>query len=421
MAYFFSSESVSEGHPDKMADQISDGILDNFLAFDKDARVACETLLTTGQVILAGEVKSKTIVDVRRVARKVIHDIGYTQHSLGFDSHSCGILTALHGQSVDISRGVEPGFTKAQGAGDQGIMFGYATTETEEYMPATLILAHKILKVLAEIRKEGVQMTYLRPDAKSQVCMAYDDQGEPEYVHSIVLSTQHDEFLSSDEQMICQITEDVKAILLPRLIASCGERLAQVLQRSKDIQLHINPTGRFVIGGPHGDAGLTGRKIIVDTYGGRAPHGGGAFSGKDSSKVDRSAAYATRYIAKNIVHAGIAKRVLIQLAYMIGHADPIAIYVNTEGTAKPGISDNDIARAVQEIFELTPSGIEKMLNLRAPIYLPTASYGHFGREMQKGVTRVFHGIDGTPKTVVVDLFTWENLDKAADLRSFLKL
>lgn len=421
MAYFFSSESVSEGHPDKIADQISDGILDNFLAFDKDARVACETLLTTGQVILAGEVKSKTIVDVRRVTRQIIQDIGYTQHSLGFDAYSCGILTALHGQSVDIARGVEPGFTKAQGAGDQGIMFGYATSETEEYMPATLILAHRILQVLAEIRKEGAQMTYLRPDAKSQVCMAYNHAGEPEYVHSIVLSTQHDEFLSSDEQMIRQITSDVKQILLPRLLDSCSQSLAQIIHNSKDIQLYINPTGRFVIGGPHGDAGLTGRKIIVDTYGGRAPHGGGAFSGKDSSKVDRSAAYIARYIAKNIVHAGIAKRALIQLAYMIGHADPIAIYVNTEGTAQTGISDSDIAEAVQAIFDLTPSGIEKTLKLRAPIYLPTAAYGHFGRAMQQGVTRVFQGIDGSSKTVVVDLFTWENLDKAEDLRSFLKL
>lgn len=421
MAYLFSSESVSEGHPDKMADQISDGILDNFLAFDKDARVACETLLTTGQVILAGEVKSKTIVDVRRVARKIIQDIGYTQHSLGFDAHSCGILTALHGQSVDIARGVEPGFTKAQGAGDQGIMFGYATLETEEYMPATLMLAHKILKTLAEIRREGIQMTYLRPDAKSQVCMVYNSDGLPESVHSIVLSTQHDEFLASDEQMICQITTDIKRILLPRLLESCGDGLRKIIQQSKDIQFHINPTGRFVIGGPHGDAGLTGRKIIVDTYGGRAPHGGGAFSGKDSSKVDRSAAYVARYIAKNIVHSGIAKRALIQLAYVIGRADPIAIYVNTEGTAQTGIKDNDIAKAVQEIFELTPSGIEKMLNLRAPIYLPTASYGHFGRDMQRGVKRVFQGIDGTEKTLTVDLFTWENLDKASDLRTILKL
>lgn len=421
MAYLFSSESVSEGHPDKMADQISDGILDHFLAFDSNARVACETLLTTGQVILAGEVKSKTIVDVRRIVRKIIHDIGYTQNSLGFDAHSCGILTAIHGQSIDIARGVEPGLLKVQGAGDQGIMFGYATTETEEYMPATLMLSHKILQVLADIRKDGRDMTYLRPDAKSQVCMAYNAEGQPESIHSIVLSTQHDEFGSSDEQMIQQITADVKKILIPRLLKTCGDSLRKIIEQSKDIQFHINPTGRFVIGGPHGDAGLTGRKIIVDTYGGRAPHGGGAFSGKDSSKVDRSAAYIARYIAKNIVHAKIAKRVLIQLAYVIGKADPIVVYVNTEGTAQKGLKDNDIANAVKEIFDLTPNGIEKTLNLRAPIYLPTASYGHFGRDMQRGVKRVFQNINGEQKTIMVDLFTWENLDKVADLNIALKL
>ncbi|MBQ6777205.1 MAG: methionine adenosyltransferase [Paludibacteraceae bacterium] len=398
--YLFTSESVSEGHPDKVADQISDAILDNFLAQDPHSRVACETLVTTGQVIIAGEITSANYVDVQSVARRTIAEIGYTKAEYKFEAESCGILTALHEQSADIARGVD-----VQGAGDQGMMFGYATAETENFMPLTLDLAHTLVYTLARIRKEGQQMTYLRPDAKSQVTIEYNDLGEPLRIDTIVVSTQHDEGVSQE-----QIRRDIETILLPR-VATRDHRYAELLKGN--FRLLVNPTGNFVIGGPHGDTGLTGRKIIVDTYGGRGAHGGGAFSGKDPSKVDRSAAYAARWIAKNMVAAGVAREMLVQVSYAIGVAEPVSICVNTYGT---GIcSDEQIAAKIQQLFDLTPAGIIRDLKLLNPIYEPTARYGHMGRTPQI-VKREFRDGNGQPFTLEVELFTWEKLNRVDDIR-----
>ena len=398
--YLFTSESVSEGHPDKVADQISDAILDNFLAQDPHSRVACETLVTTGQVIIAGELTSANYVDVQSVARRTIAEIGYTKAEYKFEAESCGILTALHEQSADIARGVD-----VQGAGDQGMMFGYATAETENFMPLTLDLAHTLVYTLARIRKEGQQMTYLRPDAKSQVTIEYNDLGEPLRIDTIVVSTQHDEGVSQE-----QIRRDIETILLPR-VATRDHRYAELLKGN--FRLLVNPTGNFVIGGPHGDTGLTGRKIIVDTYGGRGAHGGGAFSGKDPSKVDRSAAYAARWIAKNMVAAGVAREMLVQVSYAIGVAEPVSICVNTYGT---GIcSDEQIAAKIQQLFDLTPAGIIRDLKLLNPIYEPTARYGHMGRTPQM-VKREFRDGNGQPFTLEVELFTWEKLNRVDDIR-----
>jgi len=398
--YLFTSESVSEGHPDKVADQISDAILDNFLAQDPHSRVACETLVTTGQVIIAGELTSANYVDVQSVARRTIAEIGYTKAEYKFEAESCGILTALHEQSADIARGVD-----VQGAGDQGMMFGYATAETENFMPLTLDLAHTLVYTLARIRKEGQQMTYLRPDAKSQVTIEYNDLGEPLRIDTIVVSTQHDEGVSQE-----QIRRDIETILLPR-VATRDHRYAELLKGN--FRLLVNPTGNFVIGGPHGDTGLTGRKIIVDTYGGRGAHGGGAFSGKDPSKVDRSAAYAARWIAKNMVAAGVAREMLVQVSYAIGVAEPVSICVNTYGT---GIcSDEQIAAKIQQLFDLTPAGIIRDLKLLNPIYEPTARYGHMGRTPQI-VKREFRDGNGQPFTLEVELFTWEKLNRVDDIR-----
>lgn len=405
MAYLFTSESVSEGHPDKISDQISDALIDNFLAFDPDSKVACETLVTTGQVILAGEVKSSTYLDVQQIARDVIKKIGYTKSEYMFDANSCGVLSAIHEQSQDINQGVDKANKEEQGAGDQGMMFGYATNETQNYMPLPLDLAHKLLQVLAEIRKENDQITYLRPDAKSQVTLMYDESNRPLYVDTIVISTQHDEF-ADEATMLAQIKKDVIEVLIPRVLDNYPEYKYLFTEK---IKYHINPTGKFVIGGPHGDTGLTGRKIIVDTYGGKGAHGGGAFSGKDPSKVDRSAAYATRHIAKNLVAAGIAAEVLVQVSYAIGVAEPMGIYVNTYGTAKVNFSDTEIATKVSEIFDMRPYFIEQRLKLRNPIYTETAAYGHMGREPQ-WITKTFVSPSGKEKTIEVELFTWEKLD-----------
>ncbi|MBQ2026217.1 MAG: methionine adenosyltransferase [Paludibacteraceae bacterium] len=406
MGYLFSSESVSAGHPDKVADQISDALLDNFLAQDPQSKVACETLVTTGQVVLAGEVKSTAYVDVQSVARKVIKGIGYTKSEYMFEYKSCGVLSAIHEQSPDINRGVERENPYDQGAGDQGMMFGYACNETANLMPISLDLSHALLRELAAIREAGKEMTYLRPDAKSQVTIEYGDDNKPKRIDTIVVSTQHDEFLADDEAMLAQIKSDVESILLPRVFA-LDARYAAL--NKGDFTLYVNPTGKFVIGGPHGDTGLTGRKIIVDTYGGKGAHGGGAFSGKDPSKVDRSAAYAARHIAKNMVAAGLADEVLVQVAYAIGVAKPTNIYVNTYGTAKVAMSDGQIAQIIQNVFDMRPKAIEERLKLRQPMYQETASYGHVGRTPQT-VTKQFKNADGSLITKEVELFTWEKTD-----------
>ena len=413
MGYFFTSESVSEGHPDKVADQISDAILDNFLAQAPESKVACETLVTTGQVVLAGEVKSSAYVDVQTVARNVIKRIGYTKSEYMFEAHSCGVFSAIHEQSADINRGVEREDPYNQGAGDQGMMFGYACNETSNYMPITLDMSHALLKELAAIRREGKEMTYLRPDSKSQVTVEYDDNNNPVRIDTIVVSTQHDEFIENDEEMLAQIKQDVANILLPRVFAL--DTRYQNLNKG-DFKLFVNPTGKFVIGGPHGDTGLTGRKIIVDTYGGKGAHGGGAFSGKDPSKVDRSAAYAARHIAKNMVAAGVADEVLVQVAYAIGVAEPMNLYVNTYGTSKVNMTDGEIAQQISKLFDLRPKAIEDNLKLRNPMYEETASYGHLGRTPEV-VTKTFTTSDGAVITKEVELFTWEKLDRVEDIKS----
>ncbi len=408
MNYYFTSESVSEGHPDKVADQISDSILDEFLAQDPKSKVACETLVTTGLVVVAGEVKSSAYVDVQSVVRKVVNGIGYTKGEYRFDGNSCGVMSAIHEQSPDINQGVEKGkgLHTEQGAGDQGMMFGYACKDTDTYMPLPLDLAHRMLKKLSEIRREGKEMTYLRPDAKSQITIEYDEKHNPVRIDTIVISTQHDDFDKNEKKMLDKIEKDVRKILIPRVIAELPTRTQKLFK--KDFKLFVNPTGKFVIGGPHGDSGLTGRKIIVDTYGGKGAHGGGAFSGKDPSKVDRSAAYAARHIAKNLVAAGVADEILIQVAYAIGVAEPVGIYVNTYGTAKVKMSDAEIAEKVKKLFPLTPAAIQKRLKLLNPIYAETAAYGHFGRE-PKVVKKTFIA-DGKKIEKEVELFTWEKLD-----------
>ncbi|HEX8563564.1 MAG TPA: methionine adenosyltransferase [Flavobacterium sp.] len=405
MAYLFTSESVSEGHPDKVADQISDALIDNFLAFDASSKVACETLVTTGQVILAGEVKSEVYLDVQQIAREVIRKIGYTKSEYMFEANSCGVLSAIHEQSGDINQGVERANPEDQGAGDQGMMFGYATNETEDYMPLALDLSHKLLQELAALRRENTLITYLRPDAKSQVTLEYDDNNRPVRIDAIVISTQHDDF-DQETTMLEKIKQDLISILIPRII----EKNPQYAHLFNDqIKYHINPTGKFVIGGPHGDTGLTGRKIIVDTYGGKGAHGGGAFSGKDPSKVDRSAAYATRHIAKNLVAAGVADEILVQVSYAIGVAKPMGIFVETYGTAKVDLTNGEIAKKVEELFDMRPYFIEQRLKLRNPIYSETAAYGHMGRKPET-VSKTFRAPGGEIKTVTVDLFTWEKLD-----------
>src|SRR5574344_73064 len=417
MAYFFSSESVSEGHPDKIADQISDALLDNFLVQDPNSKVACETLVTTGQVILAGEVKTDAYVDVQTVVRHVIKRIGYTKSEYKFEAESCGVLSAIHEQSDDINRGVERENPYDQGAGDQGMMFGYACAETDNLMPIALDLSHALLLELAAIRHEGKEMIYLRPDAKSQVTVEYSDDNKPVRIDTIVLSTQHDEFLNDDAKMLAVIEKDVREILIPRVMSKDSKYKAL---NKDDYKLFVNPTGKFVIGGPHGDTGLTGRKIIVDTYGGKGAHGGGAFSGKDPSKVDRSAAYAARYIAKNMVAAGVADEMLVQISYAIGVARPINIYVNTYGRSNVNMSDGEIAKKVDELFDLRPKAIEERLKLRNPIYEESASYGHMGREpkiVKKTYTSQYH----EKKTVEVELFTWEKLDYVDKIKKAFNL
>jgi S-adenosylmethionine synthetase len=414
MPYLFTSESVSEGHPDKVSDQISDALIDNFLAYDPNSKVACETLVTTGQVVVAGEVKSKTYLDVQDIVREVIRNIGYTKAEYMFEANSCGILSAIHEQSADINRGVDREVKKmnfeakanAQGAGDQGMMFGYATRETDNYMPLALDLAHKILLELSKTRRAGKELKYLRPDAKSQVTIEYDDHNNPIRIDTIVVSTQHDAF-DSDKKMLDKIRKDIIEIIIPRVKKQLKPSIQKLF--NDKITYHINPTGKFVIGGPHGDTGLTGRKIIVDTYGGKGAHGGGAFSGKDPSKVDRSAAYATRHIAKNLVAAGLCDEVLVQVSYAIGVAKPCGLYINTYGTAKVNMSDGDIARMVEKIFDMRPYAIETRLKLRNPIYAETAAYGHMGRS-PKTVTKVFNKGKENEKKVIVELFTWEKLD-----------
>jgi S-adenosylmethionine synthetase len=405
MAYLFTSESVSEGHPDKIADQISDALIDNFLAFDAESKVACETLVTTGQVILAGEVKSNTYLDVQNIARDVIKKIGYTKSEYMFEANSCGILSAIHEQSADINQGVDRASKEEQGAGDQGMMFGYATNETENYMPLALDLSHALLIELANLRRENNEITYLRPDAKSQVTLEYSDDNKPQRIEAIVISTQHDDF-GPEAEMLAKIKADLVGILIPRVKAKYPQ-YAHLF--NDDITYHINPTGKFVIGGPHGDTGLTGRKIIVDTYGGKGAHGGGAFSGKDPSKVDRSAAYATRHIAKNLVAAGLCDEVLVQVSYAIGVAKPTSINVVTYGTSKVNLTDGEISKKVEEIFDMRPYFIEQRLKLRNPIYSETAAYGHMGRTPET-VTKTFTAPGGLSKTVTVELFTWEKLD-----------
>ncbi|MFT6814981.1 MAG: S-adenosylmethionine synthetase [Sphingobacteriales bacterium] len=406
MSYLFTSESVSEGHPDKVADQISDAFVDNYLAFDSESKVACETMVTTGQVIVAGEVKSAALVDFQRITREVITKIGYTKSDYMFEASSCGVLSAVHEQSADINRGVDRGSKEEQGAGDQGMMFGYATNETQNYMPLALHLSHQILKVLADVRRENNEIKYLRPDAKSQVTIEYSDDNTPIRIEAIVVSTQHDDF-DADEKMLAKIRKDIVDVVISRVKKSLSPKIQALF--NNDIKYHINPTGKFVIGGPHGDAGLTGRKIIVDTYGGKGAHGGGAFSGKDPSKVDRSAAYATRHIAKNLVAAGVADEVLVQVSYAIGVVEPMGIYVNTYGTSKVDITDGQIAEKVSKIFRMSPGAIESRLKLRNPIYSETAAYGHMGRESET-VTKEFKSATGETKTVKVELFTWEKLD-----------
>lgn len=407
MSYLFTSESVSEGHPDKVADQISDALLDNFLAFDPDSKVACETLVTTGQVVLAGEVKSKTYIDVQDIARKVINKIGYTKGEYQFSGDSCGVISLIHEQSQDINQGVDRATKEEQGAGDQGMMFGYATNETANYMPLALDISHKILEVLAELRRENKEITYLRPDAKSQVTIEYSDDNIPQRIDAIVVSTQHDNFDDDDEKMLAKIKKDIIEILIPRVKAQLPAYVQKLF--NDNIKYHINPTGKFVIGGPHGDTGLTGRKIIIDTYGGKGAHGGGAFSGKDPSKVDRSAAYAARHIAKNMVAAGVASEVEVQVSYAIGVVQPTSIYVNTNGSSKTDLSDGDIAKKITEIFDMRPAAIEERLKLRNPIYLETAAYGHMGKEPQK-VTKIFKSPYSGRVEKEVELFTWEKLD-----------
>lgn len=430
MAYLFSSESVSEGHPDKVADQISDALLDQFLAYDKDARCAIETFNTTGQVAIMGEVRSKEYIDISAITRKTINKIGYTKAEYQFDGNSCGILSAIHEQSSDINRGVDNGDEENQGAGDQGMMFGYACNETENYMPVTLDLAHLIMSTLADIRKEGKEMLYLRPDSKSQVTVEYSDDNIPQRIDTIVVSTQHDDFvkpadgtpeaqLKADEQMLAKIREDVITVLMPRVKAQINsEKVLRLF--NEDIKYFVNPTGKFVIGGPHGDTGLTGRKIIVDTYGGRGAHGGGAFSGKDSSKVDRSAAYAARYIAKNMVAAGVSDEILVQLAYAIGVAQPVSVYVNTYGRANVQLSDGKIAEKIKQMFDLRPKAIERQLNLRQPMFLETAAYGHMGRKNEK-VMKHFESLYHEELDLEVELFTWEKLDRVDEIKKVFGL
>lgn len=428
MAYLFTSESVSEGHPDKVADQISDALIDHFLAFDKNSKVACETLVTTGQVVVAGEVKTNTYLDVQKIVRDVITNIGYTKSEYMFEANSCGILSAIHEQSADINRGVERKNKMDQGAGDQGMMFGYASNETDSYMPLALKLAHLLLEELAKIRKEGKVMTYLRPDAKSQVTIEYGDDNKPQRIDTIVLSTQHDDFVQAgkgvnaldraEKTMLNQIAEDIKTILVPRVKRKLPANIQKLF--STNITYHINPTGKFVIGGPHGDTGLTGRKIIVDTYGGKGAHGGGAFSGKDPSKVDRSAAYATRHMAKNLVAAGICDEILVQVSYAIGVAKPCGLYINTYGTSKVNLTDGQIAKKIQQLFDMRPYAIEQRLKLRNPIYLETATYGHMGRE-HKIVEKIFTAPDGKQKKLKVELFTWEKLDMVKPIKKLFKI
>ncbi len=424
MNYLFTSESVSEGHPDKVADQISDAIVDKLLAYDPSSKVACETLVTTGQVVIAGEVKSEAYIDLMETARRVINGIGYNKSEYKFDGESCGVLSAIHEQSADINRGVERENAEDQGAGDQGMMFGYACNETENYMPLTLDLAHMILRELSAIRNEKQQMTYLRPDSKSQVTVEYDEHNHPVRIHTIVVSTQHDDFIApadatqkaqdeADKQMLDTIYNDVRNILLPRVIAKLPEHIRAMFDDK--LILHVNPTGKFVIGGPHGDTGLTGRKIIVDTYGGRGAHGGGAFSGKDPSKVDRSAAYAARHIAKNIVAAGLADEALVQVAYAIGVAQPVSLCVNTYGTAKVDLSDAEISDRINRLFDMRPAALERDLKLRQPIYQETAAYGHMGRKNEI-VEKTFYSKYNGDKTMTVELFTWEKLDRVDDIR-----
>lgn len=432
MGYLFTSESVSEGHPDKVADQISDAVLDKLLAYDPQSKVACETLVTTGQVVLAGEIKTEAYIDLQRVAREVINRIGYTKAEYQFDGNSCGLLSAIHEQSGDINRGVERENPEEQGAGDQGMMFGYATNETENYMPLSLDLSHRLVYELAQIRKEGKEMTYLRPDSKSQVTIEYSEEGIPQRIDTIVVSTQHDEFVlpendteeaqqKADKAMQEQIARDVKAILIPRVKSSIQNEAVKILFDDANITYHVNPTGKFVIGGPHGDTGLTGRKIIVDTYGGKGAHGGGAFSGKDPSKVDRSAAYAARHIAKNMVAAGVADEMLVQLSYAIGVAEPVSVYVNTYGRSHVNMTDGELARLIPTIFPLTPRAIEERLKLRNPIYEETAAYGHMGREPKVIVKHFESRYNDTPvKDIEVELFTWEKLDYVEKVKAAVK-
>ncbi len=417
MPYLFTSESVSEGHPDKVADQISDALIDNFLAWDADSKVACETLVTTGQVVLAGEVKSTTYLDVQKITREVIQKIGYTKSEYMFEANSCGVLSAIHEQSADINQGVDRKKKQDQGAGDQGMMFGYATNETDNYMPLALDLSHKLLIELAALRRENKAIKYLRPDAKSQVTIEYSDDHKPVRIEAIVISTQHDDF-DSEAKMLAKIKQDIVSILIPRVKKQLKPELQKLF--TDKIKYHINPTGKFVIGGPHGDTGLTGRKIIVDTYGGKGAHGGGAFSGKDPSKVDRSAAYATRHIAKNMVAAGVCDEILVQVSYAIGVKDPMGIYINTYGTSKVGLTDGAIAEKVSELFDMTPYGIETRLKLRNPIYSETAAYGHMGRKNEV-VTKEFISASGEKKKVKAELFTWEKLDYVANVKKAFKI
>ena len=417
MPYLFTSESVSEGHPDKVADQISDALIDNFLAWDADSKVACETLVTTGLVVLAGEVKSQAYLDVQAITRDVIRKIGYTKSEYMFEANSCGIISAIHEQSADINQGVDRVNKQDQGAGDQGMMFGYATNETDNYMPLALDLAHKILTELALLRRENSDITYLRPDAKSQVTIEYSDDHKPVRIDAIVVSTQHDDF-DKEELMLKKIQDDIVSILIPRVKAQLKPELQALFTDA--IKYHINPTGKFVIGGPHGDTGLTGRKIIVDTYGGKGAHGGGAFSGKDPSKVDRSAAYATRHIAKNLVSAGVCNEILVQVSYAIGVKDPMGIFVDTYGTANVDLTDGEIAQKISTIFDMTPYGIETRLKLRNPMYSETAAYGHMGRKNEV-VTKTFKGSNGDSKTLEVELFTWEKLDFTTEIKKAFNL
>lgn len=413
MPYLFTSESVSEGHPDKVADQISDALIDNFLAFDPESKVACETLVTTGQVVLAGEVKSNTYLDVQKIARDTINKIGYTKSEYMFDGNSCGVFSAIHEQSEDINRGVDRASKEEQGAGDQGMMFGYATNETDNYMPLALDLSHRILKELAALRRENKDITYLRPDSKSQVTIEYSDDNTPQRIDAIVVSTQHDDF-DTDDVMLAKIRKDIVDILIPRVVAKVPDYIKTLF--NAEITYHINPTGKFVIGGPHGDTGLTGRKIIVDTYGGKGAHGGGAFSGKDPSKVDRSAAYATRHIAKNLVAAGLCDEILVQVSYAIGVVEPMGIFVDTYGTCSFNLTDGEIAQKVSEIFDMRPAAIESRLKLRQPMYSETAAYGHMGRHHEI-VTKSFEQPNGEPITLDVELFTWEKLDYLDKVKS----